>query len=98
MFMYIIVEIFQFDKDRKEKKHHKVLMTMEHNSKEKQIVKIESQKKTKKYQNYSTIQWKAIVLTLGEMSSGYIVMQCHRDNCNAFNVVCNVAIKEREIK
>jgi len=40
--MYIIVEIFQFDKDRKEKKHHKVLMTMEHNSKEKQIVKIES--------------------------------------------------------
>lgn len=98
MFMYIIVEIFQFDKDRKEKKHHNVLMIMKHNSKEKKFVKIESQTKTKKYQNYLTIQWKAIVLTLGEMSSRYNVMQCHRDNCNAFNVVCNIAIKEREIK
>ncbi len=35
---------------------------------------------------------------LREMSSGYIEMQCCKDNCNAFNVVCNIAIKEREIK
>jgi hypothetical protein len=42
MFMYIIVDNFQFDKDRKEKKHHNVLMTMKHNSKEIFFVKIES--------------------------------------------------------
>ncbi len=38
------------------------------------------------------------MLTLGEMASIYIVMQCCMNNCNVFNVVRNITIKEREIK